>query len=91
MPDTGPEKPKDPLDGVSSAYQKAGPYLDASWQLVGATGMWTAIGYFLDRWLHTGPWLLVAGAVLGVALGFYLFFRGILAADKKDKRDKAAR
>jgi F0F1-type ATP synthase assembly protein I len=40
------------------------------------------IGYFLDKWLHTAPWLLVTGAGLGMALGFYLFFKAISAIGK---------
>ena len=33
------------------------------------------LGYLLDRWLRTGPWLLVAGIVVGSALGLYEFVR----------------
>ena len=29
------------------------------------------IGYFLDEWLGTGPWLKLVFFVLGVAAGFY--------------------
>jgi len=25
------------------------------------------VGYLLDRWLHTGPWMVVTGIVLGLA------------------------
>jgi len=32
-------------------------------------------GWLLDRWLGTGPWLLVVGIVLGAAAGFYEFIR----------------
>jgi ATP synthase protein I len=32
-------------------------------------------GWLLDRWLGTGPWLLVAGIVLGAAAGFYELIR----------------
>jgi ATP synthase protein I len=32
-------------------------------------------GWLLDRWLGTGPWLLVAGIILGSAAGFYEFIR----------------
>jgi len=33
------------------------------------------IGWLLDRWLGTKPWLLVIGIVLGAAAGFYQFIR----------------
>ena len=33
------------------------------------------LGWLLDRWLLTSPWLLVAGVVLGAIVGFYQFIR----------------
>ena len=33
------------------------------------------LGWLLDRWLATSPWLMVAGIVLGSALGLYEFIR----------------
>jgi len=33
------------------------------------------LGWFLDRWLGTRPWLLVTGLVLGAAGGLYEFIR----------------
>jgi ATP synthase protein I len=33
------------------------------------------VGWLLDRWLGTSPWLLVIGIVLGAAAGFYEFIR----------------
>ena len=33
------------------------------------------VGWLLDRWLGTKPWLLVTGVVLGAVLGFYQFIR----------------
>jgi len=33
------------------------------------------IGWLLDRWLGTKPWLMVAGLVLGAVTGFYQFIR----------------
>jgi ATP synthase protein I len=71
---------------VASSYRKAGPYLDASWQLSGSVALWVIVGYFLDKWLHTTPWLLVVGAVLGMGLGFYLFFKALSAIGKGAKQ-----
>jgi ATP synthase protein I len=33
------------------------------------------IGWLLDHWLGTKPWLMVAGLVLGAITGFYQFIR----------------
>jgi ATP synthase protein I len=33
------------------------------------------LGWLLDRWLKTGPWLMVAGIILGSILGLYEFIR----------------
>jgi F0F1-type ATP synthase assembly protein I len=35
-------------------------------------------GYKADGWLGTEPWLFVVGALLGVTVGFYSFFRRVL-------------
>jgi ATP synthase protein I len=35
----------------------------------------TGVGWLLDRWLGTTPWLLVAGVVMGAIAGFYQFVR----------------
>ena len=44
------------------------------------------LGVFVGRWLDgrwgTKPWLLVAGAVLGLVLGFYSFLRSVLPVRK---------
>ncbi|MBV9210339.1 MAG: AtpZ/AtpI family protein [Acidobacteria bacterium] len=33
------------------------------------------VGWALDKWLKTAPWLLVGGIVLGTVLGFIQFIR----------------
>ena len=70
-------------EDAAESYRRAAPYLDASWQLVGSVALWTLVGWFADRKLHTVPWLLVSGAVVGTAVGFYLFFKSVLAIGRK--------
>lgn len=41
-------------------------------QLLSGVFTWGGIGWLLDRWLGTAPWLLVAGFVVGWATGIYL-------------------
>lgn len=33
------------------------------------------LGWMLDRWLKTSPWLMVAGIVVGAGVGLYEFVR----------------
>ncbi len=43
--------------------------------LVALVVLFTTAGYWLDRWLGTGPWLMVAGVFVGFGLGLaYLVF-----------------
>lgn len=35
----------------------------------------SGIGWLLDRWLETQPWLLASGVVVGAAAGFYQLVR----------------
>ena len=35
------------------------------------------IGYWLDKWLGTHPWLLIVFLLLGTVSGFYSLLRGV--------------
>jgi F0F1-type ATP synthase assembly protein I len=43
-----------------------------------------AIGYLLDKWLHTEPWLLVLFMFYGAGAGFYHVYK-IARRDGKKK------
>lgn len=45
--------------------------------LLAALMVGTGIGYLLDRWLGTGPWLLVGFFFLGSAAGVLNVFRAV--------------
>lgn len=53
--------------------------------------VWGGIGWLLDGWLGTGPWLLITGVVLGNTLGIYLLWLHGERAAARDTRDRAAR
>lgn len=60
--------------------------LDASQvgiNLVVATFVGLAIGYFLDKFLGTSPWLLIIFLLLGITAGFIQLFRTAKREDKK--------
>lgn len=55
--------------------RKAGFAYAAGITLFASVATFCAIGYFLDRWLGSAPWLLIAGIVVGSALGLFEFVR----------------
>jgi ATP synthase protein I len=44
-------------------------------EMVAATVVGAGLGYGLDRWLGTAPWLLIVGVFLGATAGILAIFR----------------
>jgi ATP synthase protein I len=55
--------------------RKSGIVYGAVFSLAAGIVAFLLIGWLLDRWLKTSPWLLVAGIVVGAVVGFYQFVR----------------
>lgn len=51
--------------------KQSGPAATASYTLIGGVLLMGMLGYFLDNWLGTKPWLLFIGLMLGLFSGFY--------------------
>jgi ATP synthase protein I len=45
------------------------------------------MGHFLDKWLHTDPWLMIVFLLLGVVAGF----KGMIAAAREASADASRR
>ena len=54
---------------------KSGLVYAAVISFVLSTVVLMGLGWGLDRWLGTAPWLVVTGIVLGAGIGFYQFIR----------------
>jgi ATP synthase protein I len=63
--------PRDDQEG----NRKSGVAYAAALSLFFSVAGLCGVGWALDRWLGTKPWLLVVGIVLGAIVGFYQFFR----------------
>jgi F0F1-type ATP synthase assembly protein I len=52
--------------------------------------VFTGLGYLVDRWLGTGPWVMVAGVFVGAGLGLaylvFLLFAGSSGRRSGDER-----
>jgi len=55
--------------------RKSGFAYAAGITLFASVAAFCALGWLLDKWLHTAPWLLVGGIVLGSAAGLFEFVR----------------
>lgn len=66
-----------------------GPVLTLGLQLALSVVVFFFLGRWLDQWLGTSPWLMIAGLAVGIAGGFIQFFRTALALGKKE--DEQAR
>jgi ATP synthase protein I len=55
--------------------RKSGFAYAAALTLVAAVVAFCGLGWLLDRWFGTEPWLLIAGIVVGSAAGLYEFVR----------------
>ena len=45
------------------------------------------IGYYLDKWLNTEPWLLIVFFFLGVIAGFRSLYRALKRLQKEESED----
>ena len=68
---------KSPRTGrmLSEAFREVLPYTSLGWQIAGTLLAAFAIGYGLDLWLSTTPYLTVTFAVLGIAGSIITFLR----------------
>ena len=62
-------------DSQEEINRKSGLAYAAAFSLFAAVVAGLILGWLLDRWLGTSPWLLVAGLVLGAAAGLFEFIR----------------
>jgi F0F1-type ATP synthase assembly protein I len=54
---------------VAPISTQLGAAMELPFSFVGAVFMGGLIGFFLDKWLHTGPWLMVVFGCFGFVGG----------------------
>lgn len=68
---------------LNRSLKEAGPYLTLGLELGFTMIAWSVIGYLLDRWLGTLPWLTMAGVVVGMVS---LFLQVVRASRRSQER-----
>ncbi len=72
------------------SFREAGPYLTLGLELGFTMIAWSVIGYLLDRWLETTPWLTLAGVLVGMASLFIQLFRAAKRSGSGGKRKESS-
>lgn len=70
--------PKQPRAALDHGWSRAGSFLESI--LAGAL-----VGYLLDLWLGTEPWLVITGVVLGSYSGFMRIWAMLKEQDAYDR------
>ena len=63
--------------------------LELPFVLVGGVAIGGVLGYLLDRWLHTGPWLALVFGALGFAGGMRELLRRLSQEEKEEEKRNA--
>lgn len=71
---------------VTGSLGDAGPYLTLGLELGFTMIAWSVIGYLLDRWLDTLPWLTLAGVLVGMISLFIQLARAAKQSTIQKKR-----
>jgi ATP synthase protein I len=63
------ESPRPALRKVQNTSSQLATAMELPFTFVAAVALGGLIGYFLDHWLHTGPWLMIIFGGFGFAGG----------------------
>lgn len=66
---------------VNEGWMEGGSFL-------GSVLAGTLLGYFLDRWLGTDPWLVSIGIIVGAYAGFVQMWEYVKRLDERPIRDR---
>jgi ATP synthase protein I len=82
------ESPKPTLQKVQNSSTQLATGMELPFTFVGAVAVGGLIGYFLDHWLHTGPWLMVIFGSFGFAGGILEISRRFRPRDSNSNDNK---
>jgi ATP synthase protein I len=76
----------------ASALRNVGVLLGSGTQLAISVAVMFFLGRWADEQLHTEPWLLIAGVLVGVGAGLTSFIRTAMSLDDRAKsKDRAVK
>lgn len=60
---------------MRTQWQDAATAWNAVFEFTAAVAVYGVGGWFADKWLHTTPFLFIAGLILGMVLGVYVLMK----------------
>jgi ATP synthase protein I len=72
-------------------FRELGKYSALGLEMALSVLIGVAIGYYLDRWLGTAPWLMIVWIALGFAAGVRSLYRAAVRSGKDLERDEEQR
>jgi ATP synthase protein I len=82
MADQAPQEPGG--NGGPSLWRTMGQLSTLGIAMVAAVAIGLGIGYWLDRWLGTSPWLTMLFALFGIVAGFLNLVRDVRRYGRMD-------
>ena len=78
-----------PLRKAQNTSTQLANAMELPFTFVAAVAVGGLIGYFLDRWLHTAPWLMIIFGCFGFAGGILEIIRRFRPKDSSSNNDKS--
>jgi ATP synthase protein I len=69
-------------------FRELGKYSALGLELAISVILGLAVGYYLDKWLDTSPWMTVFWLAIGFAAGLRSLFRAALRSGKELEKDE---
>jgi F0F1-type ATP synthase assembly protein I len=81
------EPPKSPTpedDPRKSPFR----YASIGFEVVVPVVLFMFVGFKVDEWLESSPWMLVGGGFLGIAVGMYNLFKRLIHLGREGNGDR---
>ncbi len=74
-------------DDKGKILRQIGSYSTLGLEMGLSVAVGAIIGYYLDKWLHTEPWLLIIFLIFGAIAGFRSLYRALKRFEREDKEE----
>lgn len=73
------------MSQTAKVWIELSPFLGIGWVFCLSIALFAGLGWWLDGELGTGSWLLIAGSVFGILVGFLYFYKVVAALNQRKR------